>query len=213
MRAFETQHSHGDAGYSSCVCLVLCLSMWKKKGHRRLFKTRASCVTLPSLMPKSWINVTSRSMNLIYCTRVRAISISWRCHGSTHSSCHACGARCPPSCCSPVSWGLAPSPCTSSGSVHGTPPAATAARSGLNRCTNETLTTLHCPASTQAAKQDGANLHRVYVIYGRGVRKQGSTGDVKKIIIIHLLQSITIQVWLISSTIKCNYTIDCYYYL
>ena len=60
-------------------------------------------------------------------------STSSKCHRSTHSSCRACGARYLPSCCSPVSSGLAPSLCTFSGSVHGTRPVATTARSGLNR--------------------------------------------------------------------------------
>lgn len=46
-------------------------------------------------------------------------------------------------------------------------------------------------------------------VWGNGVQQVTK----KKIIIIHLLQSITIQAWPISSTIKCNYTIDCYYYL
>lgn len=57
--------------------------------------------------------------------------------GGTHFSCRACGALCLPSCCSPVSSGLAPNPCTSSGSVRGTPPAAKATRSGLDGSTGK----------------------------------------------------------------------------
>lgn len=49
----------------------------------------------------------------------------------THSSCRVCGAPCLPSCCSPVSSGSVPDRCTSSGSAHGTPPAATTERSAL----------------------------------------------------------------------------------
>lgn len=55
----------------------------------------------------------------------------------THSSCHAFGARYLPSCCSPVSLGLAPGPCTSSGWVHGRPREATKAHSRLNMCTEQ----------------------------------------------------------------------------
>lgn len=54
-------------------------------------------------------------------------------HGIAYSSCRACDARCLPSCYSPVSSGLAPGPCTSSGLVHGKPPAATTAHSKLKR--------------------------------------------------------------------------------
>lgn len=74
-------------------------------------------------------------------------------HSSTHSSCRACGARYLPSCCSPASSWLAPSPCTSSGSVRGTPPAATKARSGLNGCIDNTMTSLECPYTSRVSKQ------------------------------------------------------------
>lgn len=171
------------------------------------------------------------------CTNKPGLNLqAWTCHSSTHSSCHACGVRYLPSCCSPVSSGLAPSRCTSSGSVRDTPPAATTTRSGLNRWTDRTVTTLQAAIilnkyqrKIQSCKK-GWFCNEDPVMWSiNEVWRDTFTADVKISLCDKLLKykhdllhNPAPKAFLIFSkyinnkcktTRKCNYSVDCCYYL